>query len=108
MYLASLEELEGLALDYACRPAMRHGIRMRLYGNAADILLVIFWGMGSFACERAIERLVRRQGGVCELRRARTDLLAFVGFDDLVAAAAAREVAYLIAFVLDEQWRDGG
>ncbi|RIK92820.1 MAG: hypothetical protein DCC73_11105 [Proteobacteria bacterium] len=108
MYLASLEELEGLALDYACRPAMRHGIRMRLYGNAADILLVIFWGMGSFACERAIERLARRQGGRCELRRARTDLLAFTGFDDLVVTASAREVAYLIAFVLDEQWREGG
>ena len=108
MYLTSLEELERLARDYACRPAMRHGTRMQLYGNTADILLVMFWGMGSFACERAIERLARRQGGACELKRARTDLLAFTGFDDLMAAAAAREVAYLIAFVLDDLWREGG
>jgi hypothetical protein len=104
MRLGSKEELETLAQGYATRPAMRHGIRLQLGGNAADILLLIYWGQGAMACEKNISRIYQRSDGISILLEARRELSAFDGFGDADVQDAAVCVTQLIAFVLDDLW----
>lgn len=104
MRLNSKEELDSLSLDYTNRPAMRHGIRLKLGGNAADILLLIYWRQGAIACEKNISRIYDRADGISILLEARRELSAFDGFGDADVEDAAMCVTQLIAFVLDDMW----
>jgi len=106
MYLRSRAELEDYSTAYAGSPALRRGIRLALNVNAADILLVIYWGQGKSRTREAIDRLLSRNGGRSELLGALDQLLEFSCFGDWEVRIACENTAYLIAAALDQQnWR---
>lgn len=104
MYLKSRDELDLLASEYAARPSMRRSIRLALNANAADILLVIYWGLGRQHAEALIERILMRESGRQILIQSREALLGFHHFGDQGVRRACENLVYLIAEALDSDW----
>lgn len=104
MYLKSREDLDLLASEYAARPSMRRSIRLELNASAADILLVIFRGLGREPTETMIDRILKREGGRQILIQCREELLGFHHFGDRGVRRACENVVFLIAEALDSDW----
>lgn len=104
MYLKSREELESFSEAYDRRPELRRGIRLTLNGNAADILLIIYWRQGKARTLKVVEKIANRNGGPQLLTDALHELLRFSHFGDWEVRRACENTAYLIAAALDWVW----
>lgn len=104
MHIKSRSELDLLAWEYASCWELRRGIRLGLHGNAADILLVIYWGMKRARTEQTISHLLQLDWGRTALVGARDQLLSFDGFADREVHIACENISYMIASALDQDW----
>jgi len=104
MHIKSRSELDLLAWEYASSWELRRGIRLGLHGNTADILLVIYWGMERTRTEKTIHHLLKLDWGRPALVEARSELMAFDGFNDPDVRQACENISYMIASALDEDW----
>lgn len=104
MYIKSSDDIDLFARSYADKPELRRGIRLELNGNIADILLVIYRGMGKARTEHAIKAMLNRDGGRSRLTAARDELLAFHHFRRWDVRIDCENTAYLIAAAMDLDW----